>query len=41
MKRRFLLALPGAFGPTGGIEAYNRLLLKAFHELAAEAGGAC
>jgi phosphatidylinositol alpha-1,6-mannosyltransferase len=40
-KRRFLLALPGAFGPTGGIEAYNRLLVKAFHELAAEVDGAC
>jgi glycosyltransferase involved in cell wall biosynthesis len=41
MKRRFLLALPGAFGPTGGIEAYNRLVVKAFHELAGERGGAC
>ncbi len=39
--KRFLLALPGAFGPTGGIEAYNRLLVKAFHELAGERGGAC
>jgi phosphatidyl-myo-inositol dimannoside synthase len=40
-RRRFLLALPGAFGPTGGIEAYNRLVVKAFHELAAEQSGAC
>ena len=40
-KRRFLLALPGAFGPTGGIESYNRLLVKAFHEIAVEVGGAC
>ena len=41
MKRRFLLALPGAFGPTGGIEAYNRLVGKAFHAIAGERGGAC
>jgi glycosyltransferase involved in cell wall biosynthesis len=40
-KGRFLLVLPGAFGLTGGIESYNRLLIKAFHEIARERGGAC
>ncbi len=40
-KRRTLLVLPGAFGPTGGIEMYNRLLIKAFHELTRERGGDC
>ncbi len=39
--RSILLALPGAFGPTGGIEMYNRLLLKAFHEIARERGTTC
>lgn len=40
-RSRFLLVLPGAFGLTGGIEAHNRLLIKAFHEIAREQGGAC
>ncbi|MEP7127157.1 MAG: glycosyltransferase family 4 protein [Byssovorax sp.] len=38
---RILLVLPGAFGPTGGIEMYNRLLIKAFHEISSERSGAC
>jgi glycosyltransferase involved in cell wall biosynthesis len=40
-KQRILLVLPGAFGPTGGIEMYNRLLIKAFHEIALERRGTC
>lgn len=40
-KNRFLLVLPGAFGPTGGIEMYGRLVLKGFQQIARERGGAC
>ena len=40
-RKPILLALPGAFGPTGGIEMYNRLLIKAFHEIARERGTTC
>ncbi len=40
-RQRTLLVLPGAFGPTGGIEMYNRLLIKAFHEITRERGGTC
>ena len=38
---RALLVLPGAYGRPGGIEAYNRLVIRAFSEIAAESGGAC
>jgi glycosyltransferase involved in cell wall biosynthesis len=38
---RVLLLLPGAFGPTGGIEMYDRLLIKGFHAIARERGGRC
>jgi len=40
-RNRILLLVPGAFGPAGGLEMYNRLLIKAFHQIAAERGGAC
>ncbi|HEX9606042.1 MAG TPA: glycosyltransferase family 4 protein [Gemmatimonadaceae bacterium] len=39
--RRVLLLLPGAFGVIGGIQMYNRLLIKAFSELTEERGGRC
>lgn len=38
---RTLLLLPGAFGPAGGLEMYDRLLVKAFAEIAQQSGGAC
>jgi glycosyltransferase involved in cell wall biosynthesis len=38
---RVLLLLPGAFGPAGGLEMYNRLLIKALHAIAVERGGTC
>jgi glycosyltransferase involved in cell wall biosynthesis len=38
---RILLLLPGAFGPAGGLEMYNRLLIKALHAIAVERGGTC
>jgi len=40
-KNRFLLALPGAFGPAGGLEMYDRLIIKGFQQIARERGGAC
>jgi glycosyltransferase involved in cell wall biosynthesis len=40
-KNRFLLVLPGAFGPAGGLEMYDRLIIKGFQQLARERGGAC
>lgn len=36
-----LLVLPGAFGPLGGIEMYDRLLIKGFHEVLRPRGGSC
>lgn len=39
--RRVLLVSPGAFASTGGIQTYNRSLLKALHELLAASGGRC
>jgi glycosyltransferase involved in cell wall biosynthesis len=36
---RFLLVLLRAFAPAGGLESYNRLLIRAFAELARERGG--
>lgn len=36
-----LLLLPGAFSAPGGIEMYNRSLIRAFTELAAESGVRC
>src|SRR6266568_1482244 len=36
--RRALLLLPGAFGPSGGLEMYDRLLIKVFADLG-RAGG--
>lgn len=38
MTRRALLLLPGAYSAVGGIEAYSRLLVKAFSELIPEGG---
>jgi phosphatidylinositol alpha-1,6-mannosyltransferase len=40
-RTRILLLLPGAFGPAGGLEMYNRLLIRSFHTIAAERGGTC
>ncbi len=40
-KNRFLLVLPGAFGPAGGLEMYDRLIIKGFQEIARERGGSC
>jgi glycosyltransferase involved in cell wall biosynthesis len=40
-RTRILLLLPGAFGPAGGLEMYNRLLIKALHTIAVERGGTC
>ncbi len=36
-----LLLLPGAFSAPGGIEMYNRSLIRAFSELAEETGARC
>jgi phosphatidyl-myo-inositol dimannoside synthase len=38
---RFLLVLPGAFGPAGGLEMYDRLIIKGFQQIARERGGTC
>lgn len=38
---RFLLVLPSAFAPAGGLEAYDRMLVRAFGELARDRGGFC
>lgn len=38
---RVLLVLPAAFATAGGIEMYNRLLVKAFGEILSESGGSC
>lgn len=40
-KNRFLLVLPGAFGPAGGLEMYDRLIIKGLQQIARERGGAC
>ena len=40
-KNRFLLVLPGAFGPAGGLEMYDRLIIKGFQEIARERSGTC
>jgi glycosyltransferase involved in cell wall biosynthesis len=40
-RTRVLLLLPGAFGPAGGLEMYNRLLIKALHAITVERGGTC
>ncbi|MEO6323712.1 MAG: asparagine synthase (glutamine-hydrolyzing) [Thermoanaerobaculia bacterium] len=39
--RNVLLCLPGAFDSLGGIEMYNRLVIRAFQELAQENGSIC
>ena len=40
-KMRVLLLLPGAFGPAGGLEMYDRLIVKGFQQIAEERGGTC
>ena len=40
-KSRFLLVLPGAFGPAGGLEMYDRLIIKGMQEIARERAGRC
>ena len=40
-KNRFLLVLPGAFGPAGGLEMYDRLIIKGMQEIARERSGSC
>lgn len=39
--QRVLLVSPGAFASNGGIQAYNRSLLRALHELLTARGGRC
>jgi glycosyltransferase involved in cell wall biosynthesis len=38
---RSLLVLTGAYGEPGGIEAYNRLAIRAFGEISESEGGTC
>lgn len=41
LRNRFLLVLSGAFGPAGGLEMYNRLIIKVFSGVASSRGGRC
>lgn len=41
LPRRILLLLPAAFGEFGGIQLYNRLLIKALTDIAHASGSAC
>lgn len=40
-KNRALLLLPGAFCPAGGLEMYDRLIIKGVQEIMRDRGGVC